>query len=123
MNRIALSLIAIPAATLMAFTGNADADQQKYASFCSATQTDDCIGISRSGQVFDFYDRKVIGKAVILKTPNGVVGRFGKGYFCGKSDSRISKSYLVCTSNGWQIERQSMNLADPWNPTDPWAGN
>jgi hypothetical protein len=101
--------------------GTANADQLKYASFCSATQTDDCIGVTREGNVLSFEDRQVIGKATVFKTQNGVVARFGENYFCGKSDSRISKSYLVCSSAGWQVNKSSMNLVDPWNPTDPWA--
>ena len=96
----------------------ARADQEEYAGFCSATQTDDCIGVSRDGSVFDFFERRLIGKATISTMPNGVVAKFGDAYFCGKSDSRISRSYLICGPVGWQIPMDSINLADPWNPTD-----
>lgn len=113
-------LIVLPQAL---YPRDALASPKKYADFCSATQSDDCIGVSKGGEVYDFYERKIIGKAIIKRTPNGIVANYAGSYFCGKSDARISKSYLVCSKDGWQLSRQLMNISDPWNPTDPWAND
>jgi hypothetical protein len=98
----------------------ARADQVNLASFCRSTQSDDCISVSRCGLVYSFIERRPIGNAAVYETPNGVVAKFENDYFCAHSDSRISMSYLDCTSNGWQLTTESMNLTDPWNPTDLW---
>ena len=89
------------------------------ATFCAQTQSDDCIRITREGKS---RSGEVI--AQISYHPNGVVAvtRAGR-FFCGVSDTRISKSYLTCGKTGWQVSAPGYtNTDNPWNPTDVFEG-
>ena len=92
----------------------AHAGEERFSRFCSATQSDDCIGVAKNGDVFSYWDRKVIGKAKILKSPQGAVARFGNSYFCPATDSRITRSYLICSKDGWSINGVGVNTGNPW---------
>ena len=75
-----------------------------YEQYCAASPTDHCIGVSGSGDVFSYWDEKVIGKAQRVRVkPYGIV-KFGNYLYCAIS-GKNTRDYRVCKSTGWAIER------------------
>ncbi len=98
--KTALSLLAAIAAY-----APIDTHAQQLSTYCSQTQSDDCIQVDSNGFWWD-SEPGTPAKKTSRKLPIKVVGktrivRLDNTYFCTHSSMQVSRSYLTCSANGW----------------------
>jgi hypothetical protein len=122
MSKLTLANVVLALCSTLIYWPILSLAETRFAIFCTATKTDDCIGVARDGTLLDLEGSMTIpGRATIQVFRNGVVALHEGRRYCGVSDRRISRSYLTCGSQGWQIYSPGFtNTNDPWNFTDPF---
>jgi len=74
-------------------------------SYCSHTQSDDCIQIDDNGFWWDSEPglpaKKTNKRLSIKKVGKTRIARLDGTYYCTHSSMQVSKSYLKCSISGW----------------------
>jgi hypothetical protein len=78
---------------------------QQLTTYCSHTQSDDCIQVDTSGFWWD-NEPGLPAKKTSKKLPIKVIGktkivRLDNTYYCTHSSMQVSRSYLKCSADGW----------------------
>ena len=81
---------------------------QQLTTYCSQTQSDDCIQVDSYGfwWVQDQDDFRLPARKTSKKLPIRVIGktkivRLDNTYYCTHSSMQVSRSYLKCSADGW----------------------
>jgi hypothetical protein len=81
---------------------------QQLTTYCSQTQSDDCIQVDTNGFWWD-KEPGLPATKTSKKLPIRVVGktkvvRLDSNYYCTHSSMQVSRSYVTCSENGWVFQ-------------------
>lgn len=78
---------------------------QQLQTYCSWTQSDDCIQVDSHGYWWDkelgLPARKTSTKLSIKVVGKTRIVKLHETYYCTKSSIQVHESYLACGPNGW----------------------